>query len=96
MVALELMRHYWLWGMLLGGVVLSGWVYLALYGAPDRPAADDTPLDPGEGEAEGHEFFGGIREGNASVPAALKLFILGMALFAVSYVLWIRFQVGSY
>ncbi|MBI3948438.1 MAG: hypothetical protein HY321_21170 [Armatimonadetes bacterium] len=90
MVALELVRQHWMWAMLLGGVLLTWWVYLAHYGAPEPDAGE------GAEDAVGHEFPEGVRETDLPVPPALLLFFVWMALFAIGYVLWIRYGVGAF
>ncbi|NLC55483.1 MAG: hypothetical protein GX774_01435 [Armatimonadetes bacterium] len=95
-IALEILQQHWLWAMLAGGVLLSWMVYLAHYGAPESARAEADRQPDGGTPVDMHEFAEGLRETDLPVPPVLKLFFLMMFLFAVGYVAWIRYAIGSY
>jgi len=68
-------------------------LYLAHYRVPGRPEPEDPSSLNG---SQGHEFPGGIRETDLPVPLMLKVFYLILGMWAVAYLFWMRFRVGSY
>ena len=79
--------------MLAGGAPLLD-VYLAHYGAPEsaRQRPTDSPTAAPVTCTSSRRGCGT----DLPVPPVLKLFFLMMFLFAVGYVAWIRYAIGSY
>ena len=96
MVALEWLREQWAWGVLILGVIHCWMVYLAHYRAAERRPEEPAAPDASGSADEIHEFPDGIQETNLPVPSVLRVFYLFMAVWAIAYVLWIRFKIGSF
>lgn len=90
-----MVQQHWVVAMLLMGAIFCWWLYLMLYSAPEAPRLGEEPPG-GQEQIEIHQFPEGITETHLPVPASLKLFFLIMAIYAVGYVLWIRFQVVAF